>query len=93
LYDKAFGKNRDLWKDASPFEALSAEAAPMFLVCSTYRRDNSCGQADRFAAKARSLGARAEVLREQLSHGNVNRKLGLSGAYTDSVDAFLDSLK
>jgi arylformamidase len=91
LFDKAFGKDPVLWKAASPFDALTAATQPILAVCSS-RREISCRQADAFSAKARRLGSRSTVLREDLSHGDINFTLGQSNAYTDSVETFMRSL-
>lgn len=92
LYDKAFGKDETFWKSASPYHVLNATATPMLLVCSTTRKDSPCDQADAFAARAAALGVRAEVSGQALSHKEVNQKLGLPGAYTDTVERFMQSL-
>ncbi|ARU32818.1 hypothetical protein CAP31_02705 [Sulfuriferula sp. AH1] len=91
LYDSAFGSDAAYWKEASPFYALSAAAAPMLAVCSTQRGD-SCAQAVRFAGRARSLNVQITVLRQELSHRDINRQLGVEGAYTDAVEAFMAGL-
>ncbi|GIL40768.1 alpha/beta hydrolase [Roseiterribacter gracilis] len=92
LYDTAFGKDPAAWHAASPIERVRGAPAPMLLICSTTRPDDSCGQARAFAARLASAGARAEVLPQALSHLDINTQLGLPGAYTDAVDAFLASL-
>jgi acetyl esterase/lipase len=92
LYDRAFGAEPALWHAASPLETLTAGAPPMLVVCSTQRADASCLQSSRFVARATELGVRASVLEEDLSHGEVNARLGLSGAYTDAVEQFFDSI-
>lgn len=91
LYDAPFGKDPVYWQAMSPIQALAPGAAPLLSVCST-RRDDSCLQADLFAARAGQLGVRAEVLREDLSHGDINAQLGQPGAYTSAVERFLGSL-
>ena len=91
LYDRAFGSNPDGWRRASPIHRLAAPPSPMLLVCSS-RRADSCPQAQAFSAKASSLGGRAAVLPVALSHGEINRALGLPGSYTESVDAFVRRL-
>jgi hypothetical protein len=48
--------------------------APLLAVCSS-QRDESCGQASQFAGRAGQLGMRAEMLRQDLSHGEINRNL------------------
>jgi arylformamidase len=92
LYDKAFGKDEAFWKSASPYHVLNATATPMLLVCSTTRKDKPCEQAAAFAAKATDLGVRAEVSGQALSHKEVNQKLGLPGAYTDTIERFMQTL-
>jgi acetyl esterase/lipase len=91
LYDDAFGNDPAYWRAASPTLQLTRGAKPILLVCSSERAD-SCPQARGFAAAARRLGVRAEVLPEALSHGGINDQLGLPGAYTDAVDAFIASV-
>ena len=91
FYDRAFGKTSEYWKSASPFHAMSGAGQPILVVCSTKRKD-SCSQADQFAAKASSLNTKASVLRQDLSHGEINQKLGEDEAYTKAVEAFLGSL-
>ena len=89
LYDDAFGKDEALWTAASPYHQLTRGAVPMLLVCSSRRLD-SCPQATAFAAKAKEIGAEAATLPEDLSHMEINRSLGETGAYTNAVDQFID---
>lgn len=91
LYDDAFGDKPAYWLAASPYHALQAIATPMLPVCSI-RRDDACPQAHAFAAKANRLGVRAQVLEQDLSHGEINDQLGLPGPYTDAVETFMGSL-
>jgi hypothetical protein len=70
---------------------VATGSKPMLLVCSSLRRD-SCPAANRFAARATSLGARAEVLPVAKSHAAIDADLGTAGAYTEAVDTFLRSL-
>jgi arylformamidase len=93
LYDRVFGDDRDFWAEVSPIHRLNgAPAAPLLLVCSS-RRDDSCSRAKAFAAKAEAAGGRATVLSVDLSHGEINAKLGLDSDYTRSVDGFMRSLR
>jgi hypothetical protein len=71
---------------------LASGTAPMLAVCSSRRRQ-SCGQADRFVAKANDLGGQARVLREDLSHAEINATLGAPSDYTTQVDDFLRALR
>ncbi|MBS0224984.1 MAG: alpha/beta hydrolase [Proteobacteria bacterium] len=91
LYDDAFGRDPANWRALSPLQQLTAKAPPMLLVCSSQRRD-SCPASRAFADAAQRLKVRTQVLPQDLSHGQINTELGLPGAYTDAVDAFLDGL-
>jgi acetyl esterase/lipase len=91
LYDKPFGTDPAYWRSMSPTLNLAAGAAPLLAVCSS-RRDESCGQASQFAGRAGQLGVRVEVLRQDLSHGEINSQLGTPGAYTAAVETFLAGL-
>jgi arylformamidase len=91
FYDKAFGQDPAFWAAASPAQVLSRHAPPLLAVCSS-RRADACEQARSFADKAMGLGIRVEVLPQDLSHADINQQLGLPGAYTEAVDAFLASL-
>ncbi len=91
LFDRAFGRDPDYWRWASPFHRLTAPTRPALAVCST-RRTDSCAQARRFAAKARSLGSEVSVLEKNLSHGEINVRLGEEPTYTAEVEAFLARL-
>ena len=88
LHDDAFGKDRELWLKTSPWHVLREKPAPILSVCST-RRADACPQASAFTEKIRSYGGTAEVLRLDLSHGDINQRLGLPGPYTEAVEAFL----
>jgi acetyl esterase/lipase len=92
LYDRAFGKNPQQWNAVSPTAHLDGVTAPMLAVCSS-RRKESCVQASRFAAKANGLGAKVRVLRQDLTHGDINATLGAASDYTKQVDAFMQAIR
>lgn len=92
LYDRAFGADPQQWAAVSPIAQLAHGTPPMLAVCSSRRRD-SCGRADRFAAKATDLGDEVHVLREDLTHMQINATLGAASDYTAQVDAFLQSVR
>lgn len=92
FYDRVFGADPAFWRSVSPTDALAPGAPPMLMVCSTQRRDGSCAQSQQFANRANAVGTRAELLPEDLSHGDINAQLGLPGAYTATVDAFIRCL-
>lgn len=92
FYDRAFGNDPAQWRSASPLQSLTATAPPMLLVCSKPRRDDSCGAARAVADRAHVLGVRTEVSPQELSHGDINRELGLPGGYTETVEKFMASL-
>jgi arylformamidase len=91
FYDRVFKDDPAYWRRASPLERLTGTPAPMFVVCSSRRRD-SCAHAREFAAKATALGGHATVQPEALSHAEINKTLGQAGPYTQAVDAFLRSV-
>lgn len=91
LYDRAFGSGIPNWTAVSPYQQMHARMVPFLAVCSS-RRSDSCPQAQRFVAKASSLGTQAKLLPEDLSHEQINEQLGTPSAYTDSVEAFMRSL-
>jgi acetyl esterase/lipase len=91
LYDAAFGTTVEYWRAAAPTLQLTPAGLPILLVCSSGRAE-SCDRARAHAARAQRLGVRAQVLPEALSHRQINDSLGLPGAYTTAVDAFLASL-
>lgn len=91
LYDPAFGTDPAFWRAASPMQQLQSGAKPVLAVCSS-RREESCEQARGFVAHAGALGVRAQVLPQDLSHGDINAQLGLPGGYTQAVEAFMASL-
>ena len=92
LYDRAFGADPRQWTALSPIAQLTRGTAPMLAVCSS-RRKESCPTSDRFAAKANGLGGKVRVLREDLSHGDINATLGAPSDYTTQVDAFMQSVR
>jgi len=92
FYDRVFGSDPAYWRTVSPTDTLSPGVPPMLLVCSTQRRDDSCAQARQFAARVASVGGRADLLPQDLSHGAIDAELGLPGAYTRAVDRFIGSL-
>ncbi|MBN2145369.1 MAG: alpha/beta hydrolase [Candidatus Aureabacteria bacterium] len=91
FYDRAFGSDKKYWESVSPFHTLKNKGQPILLVCSSRRKD-SCSQANKFALKAKSLGMKASLLKQDLSHRDVNRTLGKDSPYTRAVESFLSSL-
>ncbi|RJG02711.1 alpha/beta hydrolase [Noviherbaspirillum sedimenti] len=91
LYDQAFGADPQEWAAASPYRQLDGAIQPMLAVCSARRKD-ACPQARHFAAKAESLGGRAQVLALDMSHRDINLLLGRKADYTRQVDEFLRML-
>ncbi len=91
IYDRAFGKDRAFWTEASPYYRLTTAPAPILVVCST-RRDDACPQAQPFASKATKLGGRVVVFPVDMKHGEINKELGLPSDYTTTVESFMRSL-
>lgn len=90
LHENAFGNQADMWREASPLAQLTPQAAPFLIVCSS-QRNVSCTQAKAFVDTAQRLGVAASVLPQALSHGDINKKLGIPGSYTAAVDEFIRS--
>lgn len=88
FYDDAFGAQPADWRALSPLHQQTAATPPILLVCSS-RRADACAQAHAYADAAHALGARAQVLPQDLSHQEINAQLGLDNAYTRQVEAFL----
>ncbi|WP_324767484.1 alpha/beta hydrolase [Pokkaliibacter plantistimulans] len=91
LYDDAFGNDPGYWHEVSPILYLGHQAAPFLAVCSS-RRQTSCEEAERFASKAQQLQVSSSVLREDLSHRDINLQLGTEGDYTRTVERFMSGL-
>lgn len=91
LYDEAFGAQPADWLAASPYQQMQRRIVPFLAICSSQRRD-SCPRAHAFVRKAESFGGRAGVLEEDLTHGEINARLGSPSAYTDAVEQFLRTL-
>lgn len=92
LYDDAFGKDENFWRSTSPVVQLSQKTVPILAICSSTRQDQPCVQAKAFIDKAIAFGTLASVLPIDKSHREINEQLGLPGAYTDKVEAFMRSL-
>lgn len=88
LYDQAFGTDRQVWVSASPLHQLNRQAVPMLLVCSM-ERDDACSQADAFADAAKNVGLNTAVTHEDLSHKQINTRLGIDVDYTQRIDTFI----
>ena len=89
FYDEAFGTDPAGWAKASPMDQWTPSATPMMLICSTKRPDKPCDDARAFQDLARRSNAPMPVLRQALSHADINRTLGLPGDYTAAVDRFI----
>ncbi len=92
LYDEVLGSDPAFWLAISPYQAVRGVVPPYQFVCSTSRPDRPCLQAQGMAAHVQALGGRAEVLPQDLTHGEINANLGLDSDYTRAVEAFLGSL-
>ncbi|WP_168222965.1 alpha/beta hydrolase [Oceanicola sp. D3] len=88
LHTRAFGTSRAFWEEASPYARLGPTATPFLLVASTKRRA-ALSAARNFARAAKARKVEAEVLELDYSHAAINTALGMGGAYTQAVDAFL----
>jgi arylformamidase len=91
LFDHAFGSDPSKWNAVSPTVLLDDHTAPVLAVCSS-RRAISCTQAETYVLKAKSFGTHAAVLREDLSHVDIDYQLGQPGDYTSAVETFFRSI-
>ncbi|ATB68865.1 hypothetical protein SJPD1_0751 [Sulfurospirillum diekertiae] len=89
LYDPAFGTNPVYWQSLSPYHQLTTKRMPLLAVCST-KREDSCPQAEKFLTKATTLGTKTLLLKENMSHREINKLLGEEVMYTKAVDDFLN---
>ncbi|MEN0107229.1 MAG: alpha/beta hydrolase [Pseudomonas sp.] len=91
FYDQAFGAEPAYWQQTSPNYVLANGAAPILAVCST-RREVACEQAQLFASHGTAVNVSISVLKQDLSHKEINQQLGTPGAYTEAVESFMASL-
>jgi arylformamidase len=91
LYDRAFGGHAAYWRKVSPVHVVARDGAPLLAVCSM-RSDSTCAQAEAFQRKASTRGVRVEVKGVDKTHAEIDRQLGLPGAYTDSVERWISSI-
>lgn len=91
LFDNAFGADPKNWEALSPVHQVTAGTLPWLSVCSL-RRADSCPHSVEYAEKAVLAGGKAKVLKEKLSHAEINKELGLPGMYTMQVEGFMTSL-
>lgn len=89
FYDEAFGSDPAAWAKVSPMDQWTPAAVPMFVVCSTQRPDKPCDDAKAFQTQVQKAGKTMPILPQALSHADINRTLGLPGAYTQAVDAWV----
>ncbi len=92
MFSHAYGKDAAKWPAASPIDLLNRQSIPLFIACSTQRRDSSCEQARLFAEQAEKFKIVTKIVEQNLSHGEVNDRLGIDREYTDAVEAFMASL-
>jgi len=91
LFDKAFGSDEKFWKLVSPYHQLKKKSFPFLIICSK-KRKSSCRESQHFVTKLKKFNTYSKVLKIDLNHKNLNKKLGLNNKYTKEVDAFLSKL-
>ncbi|MGY4534276.1 arylformamidase [Pseudomonas sp. TE3786] len=91
FYDQAFGADPAYWQQTSPNYVLANGATPILAVCST-RREVACEQAQLFATHGAAVNVSISLLKQDMSHKEINQLLGTPGAYTDAVEAFMAGL-
>lgn len=91
LYDEAFGKDYEYWVQVSPLHQMKSNMAPFLAVCSA-KRELCVSHSKEFVDKSNSLGGKAIILPVDLSHGEINKNLGLKNQFTEKIDEFINSL-
>lgn len=91
LYDAAFGQDPDYWRRASPYHQIAQAGRPFLVVCSS-RRSDSCPPAHAFATRLSSIGTQGSVLEQDMTHKEINQRLGEEPAYTAAVENFMRQL-
>ena len=91
LYDDAFGKDPAAWEAASPYHRLKGPTQPLLGIW-RQRSADACPQNRQLARKVAEFGGKMEVQPEAMTHGEINSTLGLPGAYTERVEAFMRAL-
>ncbi len=91
FFKEKFGDDVTRLKRSSPFHVVKSKIPPFLAVCSTLSVD-ACSQAEAFTQKLSRLEGKSEVIRVDMSHGDINSELGKDSAYTAKVDGFIKSL-
>lgn len=91
LFDDAFGTDNENWKQSSPLYRLNKSVIPLYLVCSSPRKD-SCNQAEQFSNKVNQTGGKAGLYPVNMSHSEINDQLGTQNLYTENINNFISSV-
>ncbi len=92
IYDDAFGDDREYWVQNSPLSQLSDDALPMLIVCSTTRKDDSCGNAQKFVKAGHNIGKLYQYFPVEKNHKSIMADVGLEHEYTAKIDRFIESV-
>ncbi|MBI4733539.1 MAG: alpha/beta hydrolase [Rubrobacteridae bacterium] len=92
FFDKAFGDDSNYWIETSPYHQLTDKSpilsVPYLAVCSSQRKE-SVEQNSLFVDKINDLGGKATILKQDLSHKEINMLLGADNEYTVNVEDFM----
>ena len=91
LYDRAFGSDPARWEAVSPWHVMTPQAHPILIVCSR-RRGDSCPQASWLELRASTMKLQVVIWTQDMSHAEINHRLGEPGAYSDAVDRWISSI-
>lgn len=92
LYDEPWGTDPAHWDAGSPVHQITEAPNSFMIIVSTEgggEADGIFGQ--QFKEKIEALGGEATLYETPLLHGETNDLLGVPGAYTDAVEAFIDA--
>jgi arylformamidase len=92
VYDTAFGSNLEFWEDSSPSHLVASSGLPMMVVCAADSSEDTCAKASAFASAADNSGVTVTVSPQALTAAEINAKLGVVTSYTNTVDAYIDSI-
>lgn len=92
IYRPAFGSSTAFWEEMSPYHQYEKSVEPILAVCSSTRADTPCVEAERFKTMITKESGVASVLSVRLSHGDINKNLGLRNIYTANVQRFLNTV-
>lgn len=91
-YDTAFGANLEFWEDASPTHLVDTSGVPILVVCSTESAEDTCTKANAFKQTADAAGINVTVSPQPVEPLQINGRVGVSQAYSDTIETYIASI-